>query len=88
MELAVVLCDGDTIQAHDLKFHSTGSIERLSESNMTLHQITMHLIHSKLAKYNNDTGRVARELDIGKSTIYRLLKEEKEATMQPKESAT
>lgn len=88
LELAVVLCDGDTIQAHDLKFHSTGSIERLSESNMTLHQITMHLIHSKLAKYNNDTGRVARELDIGKSTIYRLLKEEKEVTMQPKESAT
>jgi transcriptional regulator with PAS, ATPase and Fis domain len=46
----------------------------------------MQLIHSKLAKYDNDTARVARELDIGKSTIYRLLKEEKEAMQKQREN--
>jgi DNA-binding NtrC family response regulator len=86
MELAFVLSEGDMIQAKDLKFQTSGNIERLSESNMTLHQITMQLIHSKLAKYDNDTARVARELDIGKSTIYRLLKEEKEALQKQREN--
>lgn len=85
MELAVVLSDGEFIRAQDLKFHSSGNIDRLSESTMTLHQITMQLIHSKLEKYDNDTARVAQELDIGKSTIYRLLKEEKEAVQRQKE---
>jgi DNA-binding NtrC family response regulator len=85
MELAVVLSDGEFIRAQDLKFHTSGNIASLSESNMTLHQITMQLIHSKLEKYDNDTGRVAQELDIGKSTIYRLLKEEKEAVQRQKE---
>jgi two-component system, NtrC family, response regulator AtoC len=86
MELAFVLSEDDVIQAKDLKFQTSGNIERLSESNMTLHQITMQLIHSKLAKYDNDTARVARELDIGKSTIYRLLKEEKEAMQKQREN--
>ncbi len=85
MELAFVLCEDDIISSSDLKFHSAGNVSHLSESNMTLHQITMQLIHTKLSKYGNDTARVAQELDIGKSTIYRLLKEEKEAQLLLKE---
>jgi DNA-binding NtrC family response regulator len=87
IELAFVLSENDVITAKDLKFHSTGGIERLSESTLTLHQITMQLIHTKLNKYDNDVTRVAQELDIGKSTIYRLLKEEKEGKQKRHEDS-
>lgn len=78
IEFAAVLCDGDVIEATDLTFHSTSGLQFLNESTMTIHEITLYLIHSKLEKYKNDIQRVADELGIGKSTIYRLLKEEKE----------
>jgi DNA-binding NtrC family response regulator len=35
------------------------------------------IIEQKLEKYANDVQRVADELAIGKSTIYRLLKDHK-----------
>jgi DNA-binding NtrC family response regulator len=78
IELAAVLSEGDIIEANDLTFHSTSGIQFLNESTMTIHEITLFLIHSKLERYKNDIQRVADELGIGKSTIYRLLKEEKE----------
>lgn len=78
LELATVLCEDEIIKAVDLKFQSTGSMDQLLSSAMTLDEITMYVIKGKLEKYGNDIGRVAAELNIGKSTIYRLLKEEKE----------
>lgn len=78
IELAMVLADADTIEKDHLRFHTTSVESMLKESTMTLQQITMYLIHSKLEKYHNDVQRVAEELDIGRSTIYRLLKEERE----------
>lgn len=78
IELAAVLSEGEVIEATDLTFHSTSGLRFLNESTMTIHEITLYLIHSKLEKYKNDMQRVADELGIGKSTIYRLLKEEKE----------
>lgn len=78
LELATVLCENDTITAADLKFQTIGSMDQLLTSSMTLDEMTMYVIKGKLQKYDNDIGRVATELNIGKSTIYRLLKEEKE----------
>jgi DNA-binding NtrC family response regulator len=78
LELATVLCENDTITAADLKFQTIGSMDQLLTSSMTLDEINMYVIKGKLQKYDNDIGRVATELNIGKSTIYRLLKEEKE----------
>lgn len=82
IELAMVLADNDTIEKEHLRFHTTSIETVLDESTMTLHQITLFLIHTKLEKYHNDVQRVAEELDIGKSTIYRLLKEERERNPQ------
>ena len=78
IELAMVLSDNDIIEKEHLRFHTTSIETVLDESTMTLQQITLFLIHTKLEKYHNDVQRVADELDIGKSTIYRLLKEERE----------
>ena len=45
---------------------------------LTLKAYTMKIIHYYLKKYDDNIKLVAQKLDIGQSTIYRLLKEEKE----------
>lgn len=78
IELALVLSDEQTIDESHIRLRSLSSPDILNDSNMTIHEMTMYMIHRKMEKYNQDTQRVADELGIGKSTIYRLLKEERE----------
>jgi DNA-binding NtrC family response regulator len=79
--LAAILADEDFIQPGDLNLQATEGKRFLSESSMTIHEITMYLIHQKLEKTGNNFQLVADELGLGKSTIYRLLKEEKETNI-------
>jgi len=46
---------------------------------MTMRQHEMRIIRSVLKKYNNDISLTAKKLDIGVSTIYRMLKNERES---------
>jgi transcriptional regulator with PAS, ATPase and Fis domain len=46
---------------------------------MTMREYEMKILKATLRKYNNDIGLTAKQLDIGISTIYRLLKENKES---------
>jgi transcriptional regulator with PAS, ATPase and Fis domain len=39
----------------------------------------MKIIKATMKKYNNDINLTAKKLDIGVSTIYRLLKQERES---------
>jgi transcriptional regulator with PAS, ATPase and Fis domain len=48
---------------------------------MTLKEYTESIIRHFLKKYNNNVLKVAAKLDIGKSTIYNLLKRDKEAEL-------
>ena len=43
--------------------------------NLTLKEYDFKIIKHYLDKYNNNVLEVAKRLDIGKSTIYRYLKE-------------
>jgi len=45
---------------------------------LTLREYQVKIIKATLKKSNNDIKQVADKLDIGISTIYRILKEEKE----------
>jgi ActR/RegA family two-component response regulator len=47
------------------------------ESERTLEEYTMEIIQQFLARYDNNVVLVARKLGVGKSTIYRYLKEKK-----------
>jgi DNA-binding NarL/FixJ family response regulator/HPt (histidine-containing phosphotransfer) domain-containing protein len=47
------------------------------DTEQTLETYTMGIIRHYLGKYNNNVVVVARKLDVGKSTIYRYLKENK-----------
>ena len=52
-------------------------IEDFLEDDLTLDQYNGRIIKWFLNKYNNNVLQVAEKLEIGKSTIYRMIKEGK-----------
>jgi DNA-binding NtrC family response regulator len=75
IELAAVMCSGNEIKAEDITFNSLNKENQLLMKEMTLQSYTFNIIRHYLDKYDNDVIKVASILDIGKSTIYRYLKE-------------
>ena len=63
------------IQAKDITFNTPVCEESFTSKEMTLQDYTYHIIRNYLTKYDNNVLEVARKLDIGKSSIYRYLKE-------------
>lgn len=79
IELAMVLSNGLTIEASDINFNSVDKMEDLFIKEMTLKEYDLQILKIFLEKYNNDIPNVAERLKIGKSTIYRMIAEEKKA---------
>lgn len=79
VELAAVMCSDGEIQAKDITFNNVSGEKNLLMKEMTLQQYTYHIIRSYLVKYDNNVLEVAKKLDIGKSSIYRYLKDMEEA---------
>jgi len=77
IDLACVMSDDDTISADDIIFNQARSLDDIIESDMTLKEINEKIILRLLDNYNNNVFKVAEKLNIGKSTIYRLLNETK-----------
>lgn len=78
IERAVVLADHDTILEEDIEFRNTSNQISFLTREMTFEEYKSKIIHHFLSKYDNDIQVVSTKLDIGKSTIYRMLKSEKE----------
>ena len=75
VELAVVMADGDVIHDSDISFNSTDDgLNGLINQEMTLRGFNQRIIQHFLDKYDRNVVDVARRLDIGKSTIYRMVK--------------
>jgi DNA-binding NtrC family response regulator len=77
VELAVTLSDSDLIEAGDIIFGNEEVIDISQLDELTLREYEKKIVFSYLDKYNNDVKLVAKKLDIGAATIYRMLKEEK-----------
>lgn len=75
VELAAVMSDGDEIKAEDINFAKVNSEKSLMVEDLTLKEYTFRIIQHFLDKYENNVVLVAKKLDIGKSTLYRYLKE-------------
>lgn len=75
IELAAVLCENGEITDRDINFNSTTSGQSLLNQEMTLEEYTYRIIRTFLNKYDNNVIEVAQRLGIGKSSIYRYLKE-------------
>lgn len=75
MEMACVMADRKIISEHDLTFTPVGNMDTLLKTEMTLDEYKKRIISHFMNKYNKDVLGVAARLDIGKSTIYRLIQE-------------
>jgi DNA-binding NtrC family response regulator len=75
MELASVMCSEGEIKPDDITFNSTKSGELFTMEQKTLRQYTCDIIKYYLKKYEDDVMLVADKLDIGKSTIYKMLQQ-------------
>ncbi|MDA3942203.1 MAG: sigma-54 dependent transcriptional regulator [Bacteroidetes bacterium] len=75
IELAAVLTDTDKVDETHISFNSVDAAGNLLMEENTLAEYTRQIITYYLQKYNNNVLLVAKKLDIGKSTIYRMIKE-------------
>ncbi len=78
IELAVTLSDKDIIEPGDIVLDMSAPLSPVTGEGLTLREYERKIIKAALNKHNNDIRKAALELDIGVSTIYRILKEEKE----------
>ncbi len=79
IELSAVLANNDQIEEDDIRFNSPKKAATFLTEELTFEDYKRKIIHHFLEKYDNDIVKVAEKLDIGKSTIYRMLKTEKES---------
>jgi len=79
IELAAVMADDSEIQGDNINFNSAAGEESMLLREMTLQEYNYRIIRNYLNKYDNNVLDVARRLDIGKSSIYRYLKEMEQA---------
>ena len=77
IELATVMASEGKIEEEDIQFNSIRREANFLTEELTLEDYKHMIIKHFLNKYDNDVILVAQKLDIGKSTIYRMLKEEK-----------
>jgi len=80
IDLACVLCDDDEITEEHLQFNgygnanTAGNFNIAQNGNLTLKDYNIRLIQHLLDNNEYDVIEVAKKLDIGKSTIYRMIK--------------
>ncbi len=74
IELAAVMATGDEIIDDDISFIKQSEIGNLMSTELTLEEYDAKIINNFLKKYNNNVTQVAKKLNIGKSTIYRMKK--------------
>jgi DNA-binding NtrC family response regulator len=73
IELSVVMADDETILPEHLTLNSAGNMTALMNTDKTLKQYEIEIIQHYLDKFDKDVLLVAKKLDIGKSTIYRMI---------------
>lgn len=73
VELAVVMADESIVEESDLTFKSTNGIGDFLVEENTLKGYTSKIIKHYMKRYSDDVGLVAKKLDIGKSTLYKMI---------------
>ncbi len=73
IDLAAVMCNDNEILAADITFNSPNRDEQFTFDSKTLREYTIDIIKHHLKKNDNDVVATANDLDIGKSTIYKML---------------
>ncbi|HNP17678.1 MAG TPA: sigma-54 dependent transcriptional regulator [Fulvivirga sp.] len=82
IELSAVMTNSTEITADDISFNSVSRESNFLIEEMTLRDYTFKIIRHYLNKYDDNVLKVADKLDIGKSTIYRHLKEMEDESLK------
>ena len=75
IELAAVMAAEHEIKASDITFNTSTRIESFLYQEMSMQQYMYRIIRHFLNKYDDNVLEVAKRLDVGKSSLYRYLKE-------------
>jgi DNA-binding NtrC family response regulator len=75
IDLAAVMANDREIQAEDITLTATREEDLFASGQKTLRQYTCDIIRHFLKKYDDDVLTVAEKLDIGKSTIYKMIQQ-------------
>ncbi|TDN38852.1 sigma-54-dependent Fis family transcriptional regulator [Hymenobacter sp. UV11] len=75
VELATVLSNGLEIQPDDIVFAPAGHEAGFLDSEKTLREYTRVIVRHYLDKYQDSVPVVAQKLDVGKSTIYKMIQD-------------
>lgn len=78
VELAVTLSEATTIEPGDIILDPGNPLSEIMGEELTLRQYELKIIRAMLRKHDNDIKIVAKKLDIGVSTVYRLLREDQQ----------
>ena len=73
VELAVVMTDDEHILADHIAINTAAAVSDLLNKERSLKEYEIDIIQHYLDKYDKDVLLVAKKLDIGKSTIYRMI---------------
>ena len=73
IDLAAVMCENNEIEADDITYTSTKRDEVFMAEQKTLRQYTCDIVKYYLNKNDNDVIATSKVLDIGKSTIYKMM---------------
>jgi DNA-binding NtrC family response regulator len=74
IELATVMANESVILPEHITFNAATNVADLMMEELTLEEYNKRIIYHFLEKYGNNVIEVAQKLDIGKSTIYRMIK--------------
>ncbi|MCF8332694.1 MAG: sigma-54 dependent transcriptional regulator [Bacteroidales bacterium] len=77
MDLAAVMSETNEITAADINFSNKSPVDEILNEERTMEEYQRMIIKHFLNKYDNKVRVVAKKLDVGKTTIYRLMKEGK-----------
>lgn len=76
IELAAVMSDTAEITPEDITFTQSDPVTDLFDEGLTMKEYELRIVKMYLKNHDNDIKKVAELLDIGQSTIYRMLKKE------------
>lgn len=77
IDLAMVMSENEQIESEDLMIHQSDNLEDVLQQEQSLEQYQQGIIQHFLNKYDGNVMLVAEKLQIGKSSIYRYLQEQK-----------
>jgi two-component system, NtrC family, response regulator AtoC len=75
VELAAVMADDETIEEHHVVFNKATSLDEMLSEETTMDEYNTRILRHFMNKYDQNVLLVADKLKIGKSTIYRMIKD-------------